>query len=71
MFRIISIDEEFNMNLILNDNITNLAFGSSNDYDDSYIKKWLNKTSDVYSGIFETSFSKNNQKVLKIFVFYQ
>lgn len=65
MFRIISIDEEFNMNLILNDNITNLAFGSSNDYDDSYIKKWLNKTSDVYSGIFETSFSKNNQKSIK------
>lgn len=54
-WRIVSIDEKGQMHLILDDIATILAFGNTSDYETSDIKKWMNKTSDLYSGIFAST----------------
>lgn len=54
IWRIVWIDSNNQMHLILEDVVTHLAFGSSNDYETSYVRGWMNKTLDSYSGIFES-----------------
>ncbi len=62
-WRIISIDKNKNIKMITEDNQTNLSWNSDSDFDNSTINKWLNKTDDEHSGIFEKSLK--NEKIIK------
>lgn len=55
MWRIINIDSD-NCTLITDNNQTILAFGDNGSYNNSYIRKWLNKTEEK-TGIFYDSLS--------------
>ena len=54
LYRIIKIDKSNNIKLISNDIISFLVWGFNQDYENSYIRKWLNTTENIeHSGIFE------------------
>ena len=44
LYRIVGIDNENNIKLVSEDNITMLYSGLNNGYEKSYVNKWLNKT---------------------------
>lgn len=54
LFRVVSVDESNNIKLITDESLTNLAWGIDNNYDKSYIKKWLNGEAE-HTGIFYKS----------------
>ena len=55
MFRIVSIDTDKHIKLISDDSLTSMVFGYNEDYINSYVNEWLNKTEDENTGIFENS----------------
>ncbi len=55
VWRIISIDKNNNIKMITEDNQTILNWDQSVNFDNSNINKWLNKSDDEYSGVFEKS----------------
>ena len=55
VWRIISIDKNNNIKMITEDNQTILNWDQSVNFDNSNINKWLNKSDDEHSGIFEKS----------------
>ncbi len=55
LWRIVSIDSNNQLHLILDDVVTQLAFGDTSDYEVSYVKRWLNQTLDGYSGVFAST----------------
>lgn len=55
LWRIIKVNDDNSITAISDDSLTPLAYGKKKLYKDSGIFKWLNKTSDEYSGILESS----------------
>ncbi len=53
MYRIISIDSEFNIKAISERSLTSMYSGLEKGYDESYINKWLNVSESKNSGVFE------------------
>lgn len=53
MWRIIKVNQDNSITLISDHSLTSLAYGEYLDYLNSYINKWLNSTSEEYSGILE------------------
>lgn len=53
IWRIVKINSDQSMVLILDQLATTLAFGTESTYQDSNILKWLNKTDDTNSGLLE------------------
>lgn len=53
LYRIISIDSEYNIKAISEKSITYMYSGLEKGYDDSYVNKWLNVSEEKNSGIFE------------------
>lgn len=53
LFRILSIDTNKNIKMVSEDVLTLMYSGLEKGYNSSYINKWLNKTDDANSGIFE------------------
>ncbi len=62
LWRIIKIDSNGSLYLVLDDIATVLAYGNSSDYETSYIKMWLNKTLDDHSGIFQNTMNTSSLK---------
>ncbi len=60
LYRIIKVDKSNNIKLITDDVISSLVWGYNEGYENSYIRKWLNKTENItYSGVFENSISSD------------
>ena len=55
LYRIVGIDNENNIKLVSEDNITMLYSGLNNGYEKSYVNKWLNKTDAKNTGIYENA----------------
>ncbi len=55
LFRIVGIDEDNNIKVISEKSLTLMYSGLENGFDKSYINKWLNKSDEKYSGIFENN----------------
>lgn len=55
LWRIIKVNDDNSITAISDNSLTPLAYGKKKLYKDSGIFKWLNKTSDEYSGILESS----------------
>ena len=53
LYRIVAIDNENNIRLVSEDNITLLYPGLNNGYEKSFVNKWLNKSDEEHSGIYE------------------
>ena len=53
LFRIIRVNNDNSIVAITDNSLTSLAYGVDLDYTNSYVNKWLNKDSDLYSGILE------------------
>lgn len=53
MYRIISIDAEYNIKAISEKSLTNMYAGLEKGYDESYVNKWLNSSESKNSGVFE------------------
>ena len=64
LFRIISIDENFSIKAISENNVTLLYPGFENGYTKSYVNKWLNESDEKYSGVYEKSLI-NNKSLLE------
>ncbi len=58
LFRIIKVNSDNSVVAITDNSLTSLAFGTNLDYLNSYVNKWLNTTSDEYSGILEKQLNK-------------
>ena len=58
LYRIISIDSEYNIKTISEKSITYMYSGLEKGYDDSYVNKWLNVSEEKNSGIFVNKKSK-------------
>ncbi|MDD2377356.1 MAG: DUF6273 domain-containing protein [Bacilli bacterium] len=57
LWQIVSVNEKGNVKLITTDNQTSLVWGKDNNYQNSYIREWLNSTSNQHSGIFYKTLS--------------
>lgn len=55
LFRIVGIDSDGNIKLISDKSLTLMYSGLEKGFNDSYIYKWLNKSDEKYSGIFENN----------------
>lgn len=55
LFRIVGIDKDNNIKAISENSLTLMYSGLENGFDKSYINKWLNKTDEKYTGIFENN----------------
>jgi len=55
LYRIISIDSEYNIKAAMENSITQIYSGLENGFNDSYINKWLNVSDEDNSGIFENN----------------
>ena len=53
MYRILGIDENENMKIVSEDNVTLIYPGFDKGYEKSYVNKWLNSSDEKYSGIYE------------------
>lgn len=65
LWRIIKINEDDTMTLITDSSVTSLAYGKDQDYNNSYVKKWLNTNNEEYSGIFESILNKKDSFLVK------
>ena len=54
LFRVVKVNEDKSIKLITDDSVASLVWGTTNDYETSYIRDYLNKT-DEYTGIFYDS----------------
>ena len=55
LWRIIKLNNDNSLTVISNNSLSHLAYGKDNNFNDSYIFNWLNKTNEEYSGIFYSS----------------
>lgn len=55
IWRIIRINEDNTLTLVLENSITSLAAGSSSTFEDSYLNSWLNYQDKDYTGILENN----------------
>ncbi len=55
IYRIVSIDSEYNIKAVSEKSLTNMYSGLEKGYNSSYINKWLNSTDEKNSGIFENN----------------
>lgn len=53
LYRIIAIDNENNIRAVSEENVTLMYPGFDNGYEKSYVNKWLNKSEEEFSGIYE------------------
>ena len=66
MWRVIKINQDGSMVLILNDVISALTYGSSSKYQDSSLRGYLNTiTNQPFTGIFEQTLNDKNQYLKK------
>lgn len=66
LWRIVKIDKNDKVYLISDETITSLAYGVDIDeYDESYVNKWLNNSDDNYSGILENNLNKVSNYLTK------
>jgi len=65
LWRIIKINDDNSIVAISNNSLTSLAYGLKFDYLDSYVNKWLNQTSDEYSGILEKQLNNTSTYLQK------
>lgn len=61
LWRIIKVNKDNSITVISDSSLTSLAFGESLEYPKSYINKWLNTSSEEYSGILEKHL--NNKEI--------
>lgn len=54
LFRIVEIDNFNNIKIVSENNVT-LMYNSNSIFDKSFVNKWLNKTEEKYSGVFENN----------------
>lgn len=54
LFRIVEIDNYNNIKIVSDNNIT-LMYNSNTTFEKSFVNKWLNKTDENYSGVFENN----------------
>lgn len=59
LFRIVSLDKDGNIKLITDDSPTTLAWGISDDYNNSYIKSWL-VGEEEHAGVFYKSLTNSD-----------
>ena len=61
LFRIVGIDKDNNIKAISDSNLTLMYSGLEKGFDKSYIYKWLNKSDEKYSGIFENNMDSTDK----------
>lgn len=61
LFRIVGIDKENNIKAISDSNLTLMYSGLEKGFDKSYVYKWLNKSDEKYSGIFENNMDSTDK----------
>lgn len=61
LFRIIGIDKDNNIKVISDSNLTLMYSGLEKGFDKSYVYKWLNKSDEKYSGIFENNMDSTDK----------
>lgn len=61
IWRIIKVNSDNTVTLVLDNSITALAAGKSKSYTDSYINIWLNNNKTEYTGILENSLNETNE----------
>lgn len=65
LWRIVKINEDNSILMVLDSPITDLAFGVDKKYDDSSIIEWLNKGDSEYSGVFEKKLNDPSKYLVK------
>lgn len=65
IWRIIKVTENNEILAISDHSLTSLAYGKDLTYSDSYINKWLNTTTDTYSGILEKALNNKDEFLTK------
>ena len=68
LFRIVAIDNENNIRMVSEDNVTLLYPGLDNDYDKSYVNKWLNKSEEEHSGIYENELLNSEELLTETYM---
>lgn len=61
IWRIVRVNSNNTVTLVLDNSITALAAGQSKSYTDSYINMWLNNQNKDYTGVLEDSLNKTNE----------
>lgn len=61
LFRIVGIDKDNNIKAISDSNLTLMYSGLEKGFDKSYVYKWLNKSDEKYSGIFENNMDSTDK----------
>lgn len=61
LFRIVGIDKDNNIKAISDSNLTLMYSGLEKGFDKSYVYKWLNKSDEKYSGIFENNMGSTDK----------
>lgn len=61
LFRIVGIDKNNNIKAISDSNLTLMYSGLEKGFDKSYVYKWLNKSDEKYSGIFENNMDSTDK----------
>jgi hypothetical protein len=52
LWRIVSIDKDKNIKLIADSSVSSMVWGIDSNYENSYVRKWLNSTEEEHTGIF-------------------
>ena len=65
LWRIVKINKDNQISLVMDDAIATLAYGKDKEYDDSYINKWLNKNDEDYTGILEDYLNNKDSYLMK------
>lgn len=66
LWRIIKVNEDNSIVAISDESLTSLAYGQDLNFDNSYIKKWLNKNEALESGILQNNLNKVDEYLVKI-----
>lgn len=61
LFRIVGIDKDNNIKAISDSNLTLMYSGLEKGFDKSYVYKWLNKSDEKYSGVFENNMDSTDK----------
>ena len=61
LFRIVGIDKDNNIKAISDSNLTLMYSGLEKEFDKSYVYKWLNKSDEKYSGVFENNMDSTDK----------
>lgn len=62
-WRIIRVNSNESVTMVLDNSITSLAAGTFKDYTNSYINSWLNKNEKDYTGILENNLNNSNNYI--------